>query len=99
MHGAAGGGLYRPVWHTAAALGTEPKDDRNAIEVDGRAAYAAADIPLLEVEGRPAAPDGYEGVTATVGLDQRTGDRDREPRPSGSCACNGKCRTASRTPA
>ena len=70
----AGGALQRSVWTLGASVGTEEKDDRNALEVDGRAAYAAADVPLYLFEGeRPAAPEGYDGVQATLTLDERTG--------------------------
>ena len=70
----AGGALQRYVWTLGASVGTQEKDDRNALEVDGRAAYAAADVPTYLFEGeRPAAPEGYDGVQATLTLDERTG--------------------------
>jgi hypothetical protein len=74
LHAIGGGALQQSVWTLGARVGTEAKDDRNALEVDGRAAYSAADVPLYRFEGeRPAAPAGFDGVQATLTLDERTG--------------------------
>ena len=58
LSGAGAKALRTDVWQIAGAI--------KAVAVDGRDAYLAADVPLLEIEGRPAAPGGYEGVHATV---------------------------------
>lgn len=52
--------------------------DRAAIEVDGRAAYAAAAVPRLDYDfgGQElvTAPTGYDGVSATTEVDAATGN-------------------------
>lgn len=84
LSGAGAKALGTDVWELASAI--------KAVAVDGRDAYLAADVPLLEIEGRPAAPGGYEGVHATVHVDERTNDvtvTETEP----VVTCDEKCLT------
>ena len=77
---AGGGGLFAadgvkaaahelfgyPTWRDGAAV--------NALRVDGRTAYTAADIPLFSFGAETAStPAGFEGLQSNVALDPATG--------------------------
>ena len=74
LNAIAGGALQQSVWTLGARVGTEEKDDRNALEVDGRAAYSAADVPLYLFDGeRPRRPRATTACRRRSTLDERTG--------------------------
>jgi glucodextranase-like protein len=88
LNGAGAKALGTDVWQLAGAI--------KAVTVDGRDADLAADVPLLEIEGRPAAPGGYAGVHATVRVDERTNEvtvTETEP----VVTCDDKCLTVDDT--
>ncbi|WP_028062272.1 hypothetical protein [Solirubrobacter soli] len=66
VHGAGAKAIKNDVWYAASAI--------KAIAVDGAISYTAADVPLIDQDGRPLAPVGYEGVEAKVRLDPHTND-------------------------